>query len=105
MSIGHYTNPVQNGSPPFHGNALENGEHGQSDVIERRDPVVGTYPALYARGRFVITEKRVVRFRIFARVRVRVARRRVRSLNFHRNQIIQPNEMDPMDYYYMSIIL
>jgi len=60
------TNPVQDGSPPFHGDALENGEHGQSDVIERRDPVVGTYPVFYARRRRVITEVRIVRLRALA---------------------------------------
>jgi len=58
------TNPVQDGSPPFHGDALENGEHGQSDVIERRDPVIGTYPVFYARGHIAITEVRVVRLRV-----------------------------------------
>lgn len=58
------TNPVQDGSPPLHGDALENGEHSQSDVIERRDPVIGTYPVFYARGRRVITEVRVVRHRV-----------------------------------------
>jgi len=91
------TYPVQYGGPPFHSDALENGEHGQSDIIERRDPVVGTYPALYARGRRVVTEVRVVRLRF--RVRVRVARRRARALDIHRNQIIQPNTSTQKHYY------
>lgn len=64
------TYPIQNGSPPFHGNALEHGEHSQPDVIERRDPIVGSYPVLYAGGRLVLTEVSVIRFRAFARVRV-----------------------------------
>lgn len=97
------TYPVQDGSPPFHGDALENGEHGQSDVIERCDPVVGTYPVLYARGCRVITEIRVVRLRFLVCIRVRVARRRVRSFDFHCNQIIQPNTTT-QTHYYMSVL-
>jgi len=92
------TNPVQNGSPPFHGDALENGEHGESDVIERRDPVVRTFPVFYARGCRVITEVRVVRLRALVWVRVRVARRRPLSLDLHRNQIIQPNASTQTHY-------
>jgi len=92
------TNPIQNSSPPFHGDALENGEHGQPDVVERRDPVVRTDPVLYARGRRVITEIRVVWLRVLARVRVRIARRRFLSLDFHRNQIIQPNASTQKHY-------
>lgn len=64
------THPIENGGPPFHGDALEHGEHGQPDVIERRDPVIGTFPLLYARRRGGIAKKRPVRFRAFARVRV-----------------------------------
>lgn len=84
------THPIQNGGPPFHGDALEHGKHGQPDVVERRDPVVGTFPLLYARRRIGLAKKRPVRFRAVARVRVRIARRRVGSLVFHFLQIVQP---------------
>lgn len=64
------TYPIQNGCPSFHGDALEHGEHSQPDVVERRDPVVGTFPLFYARGRHVLAEERIVRLRRFIRVRV-----------------------------------
>lgn len=94
------TDPIQNGCPPFHGDALEHGEHGKPDVIERRDPIVRTFPALYARGRFILTEVRIVRLRWFTRVRVWIARRRARSLDFHCVKIIQP--ADKLNHYFGS---
>lgn len=43
--------PVKNGRPSFHGNALENGQHGKEDIVERGDAVVGPLPAFPANGR------------------------------------------------------
>ena len=40
--------PVHDGCPPLHGDALEGGEHGQHDVVEAGDPLVGTLPVLKA---------------------------------------------------------
>ena len=40
------TYPVQDRRPPFHGDALEHREHGEPDVVERRDPVVRPLPPL-----------------------------------------------------------
>lgn len=49
---GLATHVVQDCGPPFHGDALEDGQHSEEDVVELRDPVVGTdpLPALVARG-------------------------------------------------------
>ena len=42
---------VEEVGPPFHGDALEDGEDGEEDVVELRDPIIGTnpLPALIAR--------------------------------------------------------
>ena len=42
------TDPVHDGGPPLHGDALEHGEHGVDDVVEGGDPVVGPLPLLQA---------------------------------------------------------
>lgn len=39
---------VEDGRPPLHGDALENGEHGKQDVVELRDAVVGADPGVVA---------------------------------------------------------
>jgi hypothetical protein len=92
VTVTTSTHPIQYGSPPFHSDALENGEHSQPDVIERRDSIVGSYPVLYARGRIAITEVRAVRLRGFVRVRIWIAGRRILSLDFYCLEIIQPME-------------
>lgn len=38
------THVVQDCGPPFHGDALEDGQHSKEDVVKLRDPVVGTDP-------------------------------------------------------------
>lgn len=40
------THVVEHGGPPFHGDALEDGQHRKKDVIELRDPVVRADPVL-----------------------------------------------------------
>ena len=42
------THPVEYGCPSLHGDALEDGEHGEDDVVEAGDPLVGTLPVLKA---------------------------------------------------------
>ena len=39
---------VQNGNPVLHGDALEDGEHGEPDVVKAGEPVVGAGPLLQA---------------------------------------------------------
>ena len=41
---------VHYSSPAFHRNALENGEHSESDTIKADDPKLGTFPAGRANG-------------------------------------------------------
>ena len=48
MIVLQETDPVQDGSPTLHGDALEDGEHGEDDVVEAGDPLVGTLPVLKA---------------------------------------------------------
>jgi hypothetical protein len=40
--------PIENRCPAFHGDALKDGEHGEPDVVERRDPEVGPLPLFEA---------------------------------------------------------
>ena len=35
---------VEEVSPPFHGDALENSQHCKQDVVELSDPIVGPFP-------------------------------------------------------------
>lgn len=48
MIVKQETDPVQDGGPSLHGDALEDGEHGEDDVVEAGDPLVGTLPVLKA---------------------------------------------------------
>lgn len=41
---GSSTHIVQHGGPPFHGDALEDGQHSKKDVIKLGDPIVGANP-------------------------------------------------------------
>lgn len=41
---------VEEVSPAFHGDTLEDGQHGEQDVVELRDPVVGPFPVGLAFG-------------------------------------------------------
>ncbi len=50
MASPRSTHPVHDGRPPLHGDALEDGEHGQEDVVEGGDAVVGSLPLLHADG-------------------------------------------------------
>ena len=43
-----FSHPVHDGGPALHGDALEGGEHGQHDVVEAGDPLVGARPLLKA---------------------------------------------------------
>ena len=38
------THKVHDGRPTLHGDALKDGEHGESDIVERRNTVIGTFP-------------------------------------------------------------
>lgn len=38
------THIVQHGGPPFHGDALEDGQHSKKDVIKLGDPIIGANP-------------------------------------------------------------
>ncbi len=40
--------PIENRCPAFHGDTLKDGEHGEPDVVERRDPEVGPLPLFEA---------------------------------------------------------
>ena len=40
--------PVKYWGPPFHGDTLEDGQHGEPDVVEGGDPEVRTLPLLEA---------------------------------------------------------
>ena len=44
------SHPVEYWSPALHGHALEHRQHGQDDVVERGDAIVGTLPFLQADG-------------------------------------------------------
>lgn len=44
-----FSYPVQNGGPPLHGDALEDGEHGKANVIKVCDSVVRPIPGIEAR--------------------------------------------------------
>lgn len=44
------THIVEEVSPPFHGDALENSQHCEQDVVELSDPVVGPFPVGLAFG-------------------------------------------------------
>ena len=44
------THPVQYWGPALHGHALEHCQHGQDDVVEGGDAVVGSLPLLQADG-------------------------------------------------------
>ena len=48
LIVKQETDPVQDGGPSLHGDALEDGEHGEDDVVEAGDPLVGTLPVLKA---------------------------------------------------------
>ncbi len=48
------TYPVKDWSPSFHGDTLEDGEHGQADVVEGGDAVVGPLPLFEADGDIVV---------------------------------------------------
>lgn len=39
------THPVQDISPPFHGDALVHGEHGEAEVVKVGDAMIGPRPA------------------------------------------------------------
>ena len=43
-----WTHPVHDGSPALHGDTLEHSEHGEDDVVEGGDPIVGALPLLQA---------------------------------------------------------
>ena len=48
--MGTVTHPVQYWGPALHGDALEHCQHGQDDVVEGGDAVVGSLPLLQAHG-------------------------------------------------------
>ena len=45
---------IKYGRPPFHGDTLEDCEHGKADVVEGGDPVVGPLPLLQADGHVLV---------------------------------------------------
>lgn len=46
--LKYYAHVIENGRPPLHGDALENGEHSKQDVVELRDAVIGADPGVVA---------------------------------------------------------
>ena len=42
--------PIKYGRPPLHGDALEDGQHGEPDIVEGGDPEVRALPLLQADG-------------------------------------------------------
>ena len=48
--MGTVTHPVEYWGPALHGDALEHCQHGQDDVVEGGDAVVGSLPLLQADG-------------------------------------------------------
>jgi len=50
VSIFFKTYPVKYGCPALHCDALEDGQHGEPDVVERGDPEVRPLPLLQADG-------------------------------------------------------
>lgn len=40
-----FADPVENFSPPLHGDALVDRQHGEADVVKVRDAVIGSLPA------------------------------------------------------------
>ena len=46
MVIAVYTHPIEDGCPTLHADTLEHGQHGEADVVEGGDAVVGTHPLL-----------------------------------------------------------
>lgn len=55
------THPIEDGSPALHGDALEDGEHGEPDVVEGRDALVRPIPFLEARAFVVLAHVGPVR--------------------------------------------
>lgn len=49
---------VQNGGPTLHTDALKDGQHGEPDVVERRDAVVRALPLLQANRRLRVARVR-----------------------------------------------
>lgn len=45
-----FTDPVENFGPSLHGDALVDRQHGEADVVEVRDAVIGSLPAGPALG-------------------------------------------------------
>lgn len=52
----HFTYPIEDGSPALHGDALEDGKHGEADVVEGRDASVRPLPLLQARAFLILAE-------------------------------------------------
>ena len=48
FGVADETYPVEDRRPALHGDALEDGEHGQDNVVEAGDPLVGPLPVLQA---------------------------------------------------------
>ena len=46
--------PIEYGSPTLHGNTLEHGQHGETDVVEGSDAEIGPFPFLQAQRWIVI---------------------------------------------------
>lgn len=47
--------PIEDGSPALHSDALEDGEHGEADVIEGGYPPIRSLPLLQARAARAVT--------------------------------------------------
>lgn len=66
------THPIEDGRPPLHGDALEDRQHGEPDIIEGRDAVVGALPPLQTHG--IPVPAPVAALALGLRLVVRVAR-------------------------------
>ncbi len=51
------TYPIKYRSPTLHGDALEHGKHGKTDVVERCNAKIGSLPFLHAQGVVGVTNE------------------------------------------------
>lgn len=93
--------PVQYGSPALHSDALEDSEHGESDVVEAGDAEVWSHPVIHARRgvrvahvgpeRRLGSVVRVTRARLFALFHDNICNRTTLSLLAQPSTILPSN--------------
>ena len=88
-SISNFkAHPVQYGRPPLHGDALEDCEHGEPDVVEGGDAEVGPLPLLQADGHVEVAGVGAQGGRGLGAVVAGVA-----GLRFHHNTVCNKNDV------------